>query len=757
MPRIRLLLRGTVQGVGLRPHVLRVGIECRLSGFVCNSGGQVEVQAQGARPSLARFVELLRQIAPPAELKDVERTELPERADEAGFRILQSSARALVPALPPDLAPCAECVAEIEAPDGRRASYPFTACTRCGARYSIVQALPYDRAATTLHAFPPCAACQSEYADVADRRFHAQAIACPSCGPTLELLDGRGERLARGPEAIERAAAALAEGRIVALKGVGGFQLLVDALNDAAVGRLRARKRREQKPFAVLFADVAAADEQASLSEAERALLSAPEAPIVLAERRVGQGRGLADAVAPDNPQLGCLLPASPLHRLLATAVARPLVCTSGNSSGEPLCTETADAVARLAAIADLFLVHDRVIARPLDDSVARAGPGGVTLLRRGRGYAPRVVANLASRVSVLALGAELKAAPALLLEGALVLGQHVGDLGEARTLSVFERNTSDLQHFFQAKPDFVACDLHPDYASTRHAEKLAKELGAPLVRVQHHHAHIAGVAAEHGLSGPVLGVAWDGTGFGTDGTIWGGEILLVHGASMQRLARLPRFPLPGGDRAAREPWRSALGLLFSVDPELARARGRAWIDDASLTTLLVALSAGVSAPLTSSVGRLFDAVAALAGRPERIAFEGQAAMQLEFAARRVAESAAYPLAFEVLRPNGEIEERGSFASFVSALLGDLAHGVALPELASKFQAGLVKAAAQVAKHAGCARVVLSGGCFQNQGLLTSLTRALEAQGQRVYCARQVPPNDGGIAAGQAAVAALGA
>jgi hydrogenase maturation protein HypF len=503
----------------------------------------------------------------------------------------------------------------------------------------------------------------------------------------------------------------------------------------------------------VLLGSADEASAYVELSDAERLLLASPEAPVVLALRHE-RGRAVAPSVAPDNPQLGCLLPASPLHHMLARAAGRALVCTSGNVSGEPLCIETADARARLGDIADVFLVHDRAISRPLDDSVARVGPHAEVLLRRGRGYAPSVVAQLPAGPCVLALGAELKAAPALLLHGALVLGQHAGDLGELRTRRAFERNVADLLRFFESKPDVIACDLHPDYASTQHAETLAQALSTPLSRVQHHHAHNAGVVAEHGLVGPVLGLAWDGTGHGSDGSVWGGEALLVEGARCERVARLPRFPLPGGDRAAREPWRSALGLLCSVDPsgELARRHGRAWVEAPALETLLTAVQRGVNAPSCSSVGRLFDAVAALAGRAERIAFEGQAAMQLEVAARRDAGHAAHPFDFELLS-GGTSTSTASLASLVDAIVSDVREGCAFGVIAGKFQRGLVAAAVRLAARLQVARVVLSGGCFQNALLLHALTAALEAAGHRVYLPRQIPPNDGGIAAGQAAVA----
>ncbi|HEY4157913.1 MAG TPA: carbamoyltransferase HypF, partial [Polyangiaceae bacterium] len=699
----------------------------------------------------------------PARVQTLERAELPELPADTDFHIAASANAEVLPALPADLAPCAECLREVGAATGRRSGYPFTACAQCGSRYSIVQALPYDRAGTTLREFPLCAECTAEYGSPNDRRFHAQAIACPRCGPTLELLDAQGARVERGSRALERATALLRDGQILALRGVGGFQLLVDACDTDAVMRLRARKRREEKPFAVLFPDLEAAENHAQLRAGERELLTGPEAPIVIVKLRAGALPAIATAVAPGSPELGCLLPASPLHRLLALAVGRPLVCTSGNSSGEPLCTETDEAIQRLRGIADAFLSHDRAIARPLDDSVARVGPRGPSLLRRARGYAPRVVAELGGERTVLSLGAELKAAPSLLLSGSLVLGQHVGDLGELATLRAFERNVRDLLCFFAAMPCVIACDLHPDFGSTRLAERLSRELDVPILRVQHHHAHVAAVIAEHGIAGPVLGFAWDGIGLGSDGTIWGGEALIVERARARRVAHLPAFRLPGGDSAAREPWRSALGLLHAIDPALAREHGQRWLPAKSLALALQALERGVNAPLSSSVGRLFDAVSALAGSFERVNFEGQAAIALELAAGAHADDEPYPLDFAWLGSSEPSTATGQapqahdahgLAPFTRALLDDVARGTDLPRIARRLHAALVAAAVRVASKVGLHNVALTGGCFQNGLLSAELTRALEARGHTVYGAAQVPCNDGGISAGQAAIAA---
>jgi hydrogenase maturation protein HypF len=751
MPRIQLFLSGTVQGVGLRPQVLRAARALGLSGFVCNLGGRVEVQAQGEQPALERLIIAMRQLEPPARVDDIERSSMPERSELEAFRILESAASLTLPALPADLAPCRDCLAEL-AQAGRRAAYPFTACAACGPRYSIVQALPYDRATTTLAAFPICKDCQREYDTLDDRRLHAQAIACPACGPTLELSDGLGRSLARGRDALAGAVRQLKAGRILALKGVGGFQLLCDAGDADAVQRLRERKRREEKPFAVLFADLAAVSEHAHCNAAELALLSGPEAPIVLLRQRSGAARPIAELVAPGNPQLGCLLPASPLHYLLVRAAERPLVCTSGNSSGEPLCIETLEALDRLRDIADVYLVHDRVIARPLDDSVARLGPHGPVLLRRSRGFAPRVVARLPENSpTVLALGAELKAAPALLVHGQLVLGPHVGDLGEARTLQAYKRNVADLLSFFAAKPDLICCDLHPDYASSQLARELSASWGAPLRRIQHHQAHVAAVMVERELDGPVLGLAWDGVGLGTDETIWGGEALSVSRSCMQRVARLPIFPLLGGDAASREPRRCALGVLFATEPALAAKYARAWYQPHEAALLLRALERQLNCPKTSSVGRLFDAVAALSGDSSRVAFEGQAAMRLEFAAR---ELSSLPAPYELELDWWGAEPRPfGLDALVRGILSDLTDGVPERHIAGRFHASLISAAVRTAERAALSDVVLTGGCFQNLLLLEGLSGALEARGHRVHLAGQIPPNDGGVAAGQIAIA----
>lgn len=736
--RIGLTVRGVVQGVGFRPSACRAARALGLTGFVKNQRGAVRIEAQGERAR--ELVAALRALPPPIQIDGVDEVELAE-LDEASFEIAPSDASAAVEAtLPADLAVCSECMSEVDDPKARRFRYPFTNCTRCGPRFSIVESLPWDRARTSMKRFEPCADCASDYASPEERRFHAEPIACPACGPALELLDATGKRLATRDDALQRAAALLRQGGILALRGLGGFQLLTDATDPEAVRRLRARKHREEKPFAVLFETLVEARAHAELSAAEERALSGPEAPIVLVRRRPESS--VADAVAPNNPRLGALLGNTPLHRLLARAVGRPLVCTSGNRSEEPMCTGVAEAVAALGPIADELLVHNRDIVRPLDDSVARVSPAGLVLLRRARGFAPRPVASLETERSVLALGAHMKSTITLLHRGQLIPSQHLGDLESSAAVAGLERAALDLCGFFAAVPDVVCCDLHPDYASSELAERLAQRFGVPLLRVQHHHAHVASALAEHDVRHPVLGFAWDGTGLGPDGTIWGGEVLRADAGGAERVAHLRPFRLPGGDAAARDPRRAALGVLFAVDPALAEAWAARWYPPAHAKVLLGMLESGAHARLTTSMGRLFDAMSALLGLNERSSFEGQAAFALELAAERGGEQPALAMPLE-----------GGVIDWEPAVRAALAGGDP-SVIASRFHAGLVELTARVAEWAGLADVVLSGGCFQNVRLTDGARALLEARGFRVLVPSLVPVNDGGISVGQAFVAA---
>jgi len=750
--RIRVLVQGIVQGVGFRPFVHRIATERDLDGWVRNRPDGVEIEAQGPEPAVKDFLRALRDRAPvPARIEGLEVETLPDLDPEPGFRIEASGgSEAARPVVPPDLATCPDCAAETAAPGERRHRYPFTNCTYCGPRYSIIEALPYDRPRTSMKGFPLCPDCEREYRDPADRRFHAQPVACPSCGPCLEWRTTGAAGLAYGEAALQAAAAALCGGQLVALKGLGGYQLLADAGAAAAVAELRRRKRREAKPFAVMFPDLEALLRSCEASVAERAALEGPEAPIVLLLRRPVAG-AIDPAVAPGNPRIGAFLPYTPLHRLLLEAVGRPLVCTSGNLGEEPMAFEDEEALGRLAGLADGFLLHDRPVVRPVDDSVLRIDADGPTLLRRARGFAPGAFPVEVDGPPVLAFGAQQKNTVALLFQGRMVVSQHLGDLGSPASARLLERTVADLLGFLRVAPQALACDLHPDFASTRLAERFALDSGLPLRRIQHHHAHAAACAAEHRLEGPCLALTWDGTGLGDDGTLWGGEALRVEGASVTRIGHLAPFPLPGGDRAAREPRRSAAGLLWAcLEAGAWPTAARTGWSDAEFELLGGMLRRGLNCPPSSSIGRLFDAVAAITGLQPQAGFEGQAAMALEFAASRTAPDGALPWDFT--------EQDGRLLAdprpMVEALLRGAGDGQDPARLARRFHEGLADLALAWARQAGLPRVVLAGGCFQNALLTGRVTERLEAAGHQVLRHRLLPPNDGSISAGQAFLAA---
>jgi hydrogenase maturation protein HypF len=732
--------------VGFRPFIYRLAVQLGLGGWVQNRPEGVLIEVQGAGPALAEFARRLQAERPSAaRLDGVEAGTVEERAGPEPFRILLSAVEGdRRPSIPADLALCPDCAREIAEPGARRHRYPFTNCTACGPRYSIIAGLPYDRALTAMAGFRLCPDCEREYLDPLDRRFHAQPVACPRCGPRLRFQDPAGRCRAEAGAALAAALELLRGGEVLALKGLGGWQLLVDARREAAVRRLRQRKGRGDKPFAVMFPDREALLAACDPGPQALDLLEGAEAPILLLPRREPQhGTGdLAPSVAPDNPDLGAFLPYTPLHRLLLADFGGPLVCTSGNRSEEPMAIGDEEALARLGDIADGFLGHDRPILRPLDDSVGRIEAGRLHLLRRARGYAPLPMPL--EGAATLALGAHQKATVTLLARGQAVVSQHLGDLDSVAGLVLLERTAGDLLGFLRAEPERLACDLHPDYGSTRVAEALAGRLGLPLVRVQHHHAHVAAAMAEHGLDGPVLGLAWDGAGFGPDGTVWGGEALVVDRAGYRRIGHLRPFPLPGGDQAALEPRRSALGLCLAClgEPGPAGAGFKA----AEAATLCRAVERKLNSPLGSSMGRLFDAVAALLGLRAGRGFEGQAAMALEFLAREGAGGGSWPLPL--------VAGIADPAPLLEALMADRRRGAALPAMAWRFHAALAELALGFAREAALESVVLTGGCFQNQLLAGLCRERLERGGFRVVRPERYPPNDGGVSLGQAWVAA---
>jgi hydrogenase maturation protein HypF len=747
----RIQIRGTVQGVGMRPFVYRLAREMGVGGRVCNDAGGVTVEAFGEAAALEAFVARLRAERPPAAAYERFSAE-PVPAEPPGeFVIVESQAasESRRVSIPADLATCQACLSEVLEPGNRRHRYPFTNCTDCGPRFTIARDVPYDRAATTMAPFRMCQACAREYADPGDRRFHAEPNACPACGPRLELRHVEPSTA----DPIAAAAAALRRGRILAVKGLGGFHLACDATSSAAVRRLRERKRREEKPLAVMAVDLAAAERLAQLSDRERALLTSVERPIVLCPRR--PDADLAPEVAPDSPLLGLFLPYSPLHHLLLEGTGRPLVMTSGNLSEEPIAFRNEEALARLAGVADLFLLHDREIETRADDSVARLVAGRPLVMRRSRGYVPRPV-RLARRFArpVLACGAHLKNTFCLGAGDQATLGPHIGDLENLETYASLEEAVERMERFLRLTPEVLAHDLHPQYLSTRYARERAVALGVPAVAVQHHHAHVASAMAEHGLEGPVLGLAWDGTGHGTDGASWGGELLLADLRSFERLATLRPFSLAGGERAIREPWRVALAALddaFGGDPPLEALSLFRSVPSGEIQIVRRMVAAGFNAPPAHGAGRLFDAVGALALARSRSAYEGQVAVALDNAAHP-AERGRYPFFADLGAAPWQLDWRPMLREVVR----DLTEGRPAAVVSARFHRGLSAAAGELlraaARRHGRLPVVLTGGCFQNARLAEGVLSELGGEFE-VYLHGQVPAGDGGIALGQALVA----
>lgn len=744
--RWQVRVRGIVQGVGFRPFVYRLAVELGLGGQVKNDSEGVLIEAEGEPLFLRAFLARLEKEAPAAAvLCGVETVKLPCRG-ENGFFIVPSAGGPADTLISPDLAICAQCRADIGEKGGRRYGYAFTSCTECGPRYSIVQAAPYDRERTSMAGFVLCEECAAEYHDPEDRRFHAEPDACPKCGPHIWLETADGRRTDGWREGVRQV---IASGGTVAIKGIGGFHLAADAMNEKAVARLRQRKRRERKPFAVMAGSLGRARELAELSPQAERLLTSPQAPIVLVPARRGQ---IAPSVAPDNAFIGLMLPYAPQQVLLMEA-GDAWVMTSGNRSGEPQLADNDEAAEKLAGIADAFLFHDREIVNPLDDSVVQPLAAGTAILRRGRGLAPAPVALPSDGPVVLAGGGELKSAFCLAKGRQAFLSEHIGDLKNEAVYSRFREKAARYGQLFGAVPAAFAVDMHPDYLSGRYLRELAAAAGVPCVEVQHHHAHIAAVLAEHGGEGEVIGLAFDGTGWGTDGTVWGGELLRAGLKGYTRLARFRPLPLPGGGRAAEEPWRQALWVLDGVYGEKTAERRPDFADrlENGGRLLLQAVKSGLNAPLSSSVGRLFDTAAALLGLCFVNSYEGEAAAALEQAARRRT-GGGEPLEYQISSAGGMIEIDLLPGLRELALLFD---GSNAPELAWRFHLTVAVAAAQVtaqlAGETGLGRVAISGGCFQN-GLLVSLLEERLA-GLRVLRNASVPPNDGGLAYGQAAVA----
>jgi hydrogenase maturation protein HypF len=743
--RVRTAIRveGIVQGVGFRPFVHGLATALGLAGLVGNDARGVFIEVEGEGEDVERFLHGLHSPPPLAVIERI--TTRPLTAEGAdGFAIVGSDARGRRSALVSfDCATCADCLRELRDPADRRHGYPFINCTNCGPRFTIVTDIPYDRPNTTMAGFAMCADCAAEYHDPADRRFHAQPVCCPACGPRLVLRDRDGRELPGEP--IEQARALLRRGGILAVKGLGGYHLAATAADEAAVAALRARKHREDKPFAVMAPDLASARLLGEPDAAEEALLAGTARPIVLLRRRADAP--LAEAVAPGNRSIGVMLPYTPLHHLL---VAEPLVLTSGNVSDEPIAYRDEDALARLREIADAFLTHDRPIHLRTDDSVVRVFRGRQLPVRRSRGFVPRPLPSPEGGPAVLACGAELKNTFCLAEGGHAFVSHHIGDLENYETLRAFREGIEHFGRLFGISPAVLAHDLHPEYLSTKYALDQAAERDLPLVGVQHHHAHIAACLADNEHTGRVIGVAFDGTGYGLDGTLWGGEFLLADLTGFQRVGHLRPVPLPGGTMAIKEPWRMAAAYGVPEHLDVARRNAATW------EQVVAVGRAGLGAPPTSSVGRLFDAVAAVLGVRDRVNYEGQAAIELEqLAAPR--ERSSYPVRLDDAGDGGT-----SFvvpgADLVQAVVEDLLAGTPTPVIAGRFHNAvgdlIVAGASRLREATGLTTVALSGGVFQNVLLLERAVAGLEAEGFAVLTHHRVPPNDGGVSLGQAAVAA---
>jgi len=749
-----ITVKGVVQGVGFRPLVYRLAVELGLKGFVLNTSGSVEIDVEGKSDAIDSFLARLpREVPAVACVEKIVQRPAPLQ-HYADFRIRESRPRAGdYQLVSPDIATCPDCLREILDPTNRRYRYPFTNCTHCGPRFTIIEDIPYDRPFTTMRAFTMCPACQKEYDDPGDRRFHAQPNACPVCGPRLELVDAAGKKIPG--DVIKKAAQLFKKGKIIALRGLGGFQLACDATNPTAVQMLRERKHRPDKPFAVMLTDIAAINVHCRITKAEEKLLQSPAAPIVLADWKKSASK-IAEAVAPRINSLGVMLPYTPLHHLLLRETGLPLVMTSGNLSEEPIAKDNGEALERLQNIADYFILHNREIYARYDDSVYVVENRQPAAVRRARGFAPYPIHLPFRAGQILACGAELKNTFCLTRENHAFISQHIGDMENAETLEHYEQTVDLYRKLFRVQPAIVACDLHPEYLPGKFAAEYAASRGLPLVKVQHHHAHIVSCMVENGLSQPVIGVAFDGVGYGSDGNLWGGEFMIVEPHKFARVGQLEYVPMPGGALAIKKPYRMALGHIYSLlDKDFKLAGPLAKIPAAELRIIKQQIEKGLNSPLTSSAGRLFDAVAAICGVCNEASYEAQAAIELEMLASKDAGAdprRLYPFSLE--RQGGvEVVKLGAL---LSAVIDDVRNQVPVPRVSLKMHQTVAEIIAAVCRRispaTGLKQVALSGGVFQNRLLLKLTCHKLKEAGFQVFTHHLVPCNDGGIALGQAVV-----
>jgi len=745
----RIEVNGIVQGVGFRPFVYNLAHQYDLKGEVANTAAGVSIHIEGLPEDIRSFEADLTVKCPPlAHVVEISgRSESVKSHSE--FRIVKSRGQAQMATLiSPDVSICDDCRQELFDPADRRYLYPFINCTNCGPRYTIIDDIPYDRPKTSMWHFKMCAACQAEYDDPTNRRFHAQPNACDQCGPHVSLYDNQRKSVATD-DPIKTAADCIRQGQIVAIKGLGGYHLAVDALNSEAVMRLRRRKLREEKPFAIMSANLASIRKYARVRPEEEALLTSIQRPIVLLQKK--NPSAVSEAVAPGNSYWGVMLPYTPLHYLMLKQDLAALVMTSANLSEEPIAIDNEDAFERLADIADYFLIHNRDIYLRSDDSILKHNARHERFIRRSRGFVPIPIFLKQAVPAILACGAELKNTICLTKGDKAFLSQHIGDLENLVTLDFFKLTIAHLKRILEIQPEIIACDMHPDYLSTRFAKEQAQ---TDIIDVQHHHAHIVSCMAEHKLDGAVIGLAFDGTGFGTDGTIWGGEVLVAESKQFERVAHLAEVPMPGSGAAIKEPWRMALSYLRTTFGDNLQDLALPWlkqIEPQKINIIVEMMEKGVNCPQTSSLGRLFDAVAAIAGIRARVNFEGQAAMELEMLADGHSDT-IYDIQWLSQKPI-KIKPQ----SIIRGVVQDIQNGMSPGEISVKFHQTLVvlfgEICAAIRRSHDLNRVVLSGGCFQNSLLLKGLIGQLEAHHFEVYAHRQVPANDGGIALGQALVA----
>ena len=765
--RLHIVINGAVQGVGFRPFIYRLAVEMNLSGWVLNSAQGVFIEVEGDKLKLDRFLLRIENEKPDRSyIQSLEASFL----DPVGFTTFEirhsKTDGDITTIVLPDIATCKDCFKEIFDPANRRYLYPFTNCTNCGPRFSIIESLPYDRPNTTMKYFYMCENCQQEYENPLDRRFHAQPNCCPKCGPNIELLDSVGSRLSISHQAFMQTAEAIRSAKIVAIKGLGGFLFMVDARNTEAVIRLRERKHREEKPFATMYPSLNAVKTDCEVSDLEKRLLFSPESPIVLLRRTSNTGcspLGLSFSVAPNNPYLGVMLPYTPLYHILMRELNFPVVATSGNLSDEPICICEEEAIKRLTGIADVFLVHNRPIKRHVDDSIVRVMMGRELILRRARGYAPLPIRfQTKSRESVMSLGAHLKNTIALTSGENVFISQHIGDLETKEAFDAFQNVIESFKSLYQTPTVQFVSDLHPNYLSTQYA----KDKETSVIQIQHHFAHIASCMADNQIDGRVLGISWDGTGYGPDGTIWGGEFLLTTDNSFERVASFRHFKLPGGERAIKEPRRTAIGILFEIfGKDLYKFLNLPPIQSFSndeLRAIIQMLERNLNSPITSSAGRLFDAVASLIGLHQKVSFEGQSAMDLEFAIGNTLTDQHYN--WSLLKSNSLTDDANDnnsinlppssgiiidWSTIILEILEDVKRNINPGTISAKFHNTLVEIILGIAQRIGEKRVVISGGCFQNKYLTEHAVQRLQEKGFHPYWHQRVPPNDGGISLGQ--------